>query len=207
MLAIIFPEPDRFAVKDVPQPTANAGQVVVRVKATTICATDVKIWHGQVPFVTFPHIPGHEFGGEIVLDCDHAAFTDTVGIALWAFERAGGVRGGENVAVVGPGALGLLAVQLARALGAGQVIVVGVAGDEKRLALAREMGADTAVTAVEGSDPVQVVRDLTGGLGADLVIEFAGPPTPVANPWKWPAAVGVSSWVGLPARVGGWTLI
>jgi L-iditol 2-dehydrogenase len=114
------------------------------------------------------------------LDCDHGAFTDTVGIALWAFERAGGVRGGETVAVVGPGALGLLAVQIARALGAGQVIVVGAAADAGRLTLALTMGADCALTPRpsfpkgEGESLAQAVRDLTAGRGADLVIEFAG---------------------------------
>jgi L-iditol 2-dehydrogenase len=103
-----------------------------------------------------------------------AAFTDTVGIVLWAFERAGGVRGGECVAIVGPGAMGLLAVQIARALGAGLVIVIGIQADSHRLELARQMGAHEIILAREGVDPVQAVRDLTSGRGADLVIEFAG---------------------------------
>lgn len=249
MLAVLFPGPNQLTMTDLPKPAAGPDEVLVRVRSTTVCGTDLKIFQGKHPWVTFPHVPGHEFGGEIAelganvrglkpgdkvgvevhvgcnrcrrcleglynlcenygrpdlghahigftvpgglaeycavraqavhvlpdgLDFDHAAFTDTVGIVLWAFERAGGVRGGENVAVVGPGALGLLAVQMARALSAGQVIAVGAAGDEKRLALARETGANAAVNAGEGGDPVQAVHDLTGGQGADLVIEFAG---------------------------------
>ena len=250
MLAVVFPRPDEFTLANVPEPAAGAGQAVVRVKSTTICATDFKVFHGQFPGVTFPHIPGHEWGGEVAevgvgvtglrtgdrvgveahvgcgvcprcaeglynlcenygrretghahigftvagglaeyctiparaahvlpdgLDCDHGAFTDTVGIVLWAFERAGGVRGGETVAVVGPGALGLLAVQIACALGAGQVIAIGVEEDAGRLALALKLGADHAINLAEvGGDPAGAVRDLTAGRGADLVIEFAG---------------------------------
>jgi len=249
MRAIVFTEPDHFELADVPKPASGADLVTVAVKSTTICGTDVKILHGTVPFVTFPHIPGHEFGGEIVdvganvkglrkgdlvgveahvgcgkcprcleglynlcenygnkesghahigftvagglaeycavpakavhvlpegLTANHAAFTDTVGIVLWAFERAGGVRGGETVAIVGPGALGLLAVQVARALGAGRVIVVGVPADGQRLELAKRSGADDVVVAEAGQSPARSVRELTDGKGVDLVVEFAG---------------------------------
>ena len=249
MRAVVFTEPDKFELANVPGPASGADLVTVSVKATTICATDVKILHGTVPFVKFPHIPGHEFGGEIVevganvkglrkgdlvgveahvgcgncprcleglynlcenygnreaghahigftvagglaeycavpakaahlmpkgLTTNHAMFTDTLGIVLWAFERAGGIRGGETVAIVGPGALGLLAVQVARALGAGHVIVIGIAADGRRLELARRMGADDVVITEAGQSPVRSVRELTNGKGVDLVIEFAG---------------------------------
>jgi threonine dehydrogenase-like Zn-dependent dehydrogenase len=249
MRAVVFPRADEFELADVPDPVAGRGQVVVGVRSTTICATDYKIYRGTVPHVTYPHIPGHEWGGEVIdlgpgvacvkigdvvgveahvgcglcarcaeglynlcenygnpdvghahigftipgglaeycaipsraahilpegLSQDHAAFTDTVGIVLWAFERAGGVRGGECVAVVGPGALGLIAVQIARALGAGQIIAIGVQADSSRLDLARQMGAHEVVAAGEGVDPVQAVQGFTSGRGADLVIEFAG---------------------------------
>lgn len=249
MQAVVLPTIGDFEFTDVPDPTAGSGQVVVRVKATTICATDYKIIQGRVPFVEFPHIPGHEWGGEVVeLGCgvprlevgdlvgveahvgcnscarcveglynlcenygkpdsghahigftvpgglaeycaiparaahilpdglsqDHAAFTDTVGIVLWAFERAGGVLGGECVAVVGPGALGLLAVQIARAQGAGQIIAIGVKADSNRLELAKRMGADEIIVAGEEAETTLAVRELTSGRGADLVIEFAG---------------------------------
>ena len=249
MRAVVFPRPDEYELAEVPDPTSSPDGIIVSVKATTICATDVKILHGTVPFVKYPHIPGHEFGGEIVeigssvkgfrkgdlvgveahvgcgkcprclegmynlcenyghpetghvhigftvpgglaeycaipakaahlmpegLNADHAAFTDTVGIVLWAFDRAGGVHGGESVAIIGPGALGLLAVQVARALGAGRLIVAGIGADRQRLEMASQMGADDIVVAEQDVDPVQVVRDMTNGKGVDLVIEFAG---------------------------------
>jgi len=249
MRAVVFREPDHFELADVPDPASGADLVTVAVKSTTICGTDVKILHGTVPFVTFPHIPGHEFGGEIVevganvkglrkgdlvgveahvgcgkcsrcleglynlcenygnkesghahigftvagglaeycavpakavhvlpegLTANHAAFTDTVGIVLWAFERAGGVKGGETVAIVGPGALGLLAVQVARALGVGRVIVVGMAEDGPRLGLAKRLGADDVVVVEAGQSPARGVHELTNDKGVDLVVEFAG---------------------------------
>lgn len=250
MLAVVFPQPDEYQLSEVPKPQAEAGQVVVNVKSTTICATDFKIFHGLFPGVTFPHIPGHEWGGEVVqigegvtgiepgdkvgvevhvgcetcspcrkglynlcenygrpqtghahigftvpgglaeycavpvkaihvlpegLEFDHGAFTDSVGIALWAFERAGGVRPGEVVAILGPGAFGLLSVQIASGSGAGQVIAIGTEDDTERLALASELGADRVIEAADDSkDPVTAIRELTSGLGADLVVEFAG---------------------------------
>jgi D-arabinose 1-dehydrogenase-like Zn-dependent alcohol dehydrogenase len=66
MHAVVFTESDYFEFADVPDPVSRPDLITVSVKATTICATDVKILHGTVPFVKFPHIPGHEFGGEIV---------------------------------------------------------------------------------------------------------------------------------------------
>jgi L-iditol 2-dehydrogenase len=108
------------------------------------------------------------------LDFDHSAFTDSVGITLWAFERASGVRPGEVVAIVGPGAFGLLSVQIARASGAGKVIAVGSAEDTQRLLLAQQLGADHTIQAARDGDTVEGVLELTDGRGADLVIEFAG---------------------------------
>lgn len=54
MLAVVFPQPDEYQLAEVPKPQAEAGQVVVKVKSTTICATDFKIFHGLFPGVTFP---------------------------------------------------------------------------------------------------------------------------------------------------------
>jgi 2-desacetyl-2-hydroxyethyl bacteriochlorophyllide A dehydrogenase len=249
MLAVVFPHPNAYELAQVPIPQVATSQVLVKVKSTTICATDTKIFHGLYPGVSYPHIPGHEWGGEIVeigqginglepndkvgvevhvgcgscppcqaglynlcenygrpetghahigftvpgglaefcavpakavhvlpdgLEFDHGAFTDSVGIALWAFERAGGVRPGEVAAIVGPGAFGLLSVQIARNSGARQVIAIGTIDDAERLALASELGADHTLAIDEGDDPAALVKELTYGRGADLVVEFAG---------------------------------
>lgn len=95
----------------------------------------------------------------------------------WVRTR-GHLRLGESVAIVGAGAQGLATLLAARAAGAGQVIVLGRSQDRARLSLARELGADCTVD-VDAQDPVQTVRDLTGGRGADLVIEAAGAPQAV----------------------------
>ncbi|GAA4667091.1 zinc-binding dehydrogenase [Streptomyces chumphonensis] len=95
---------------------------------------------------------------------------------LRAFSRVGGVRPGSRVVVQGSGALGLFATAVAHLSGAGKVITVGA--PSTRLALAREFGADATVDIAEGSEAtVAQVRELTGGHGADLVLDFAGAPS------------------------------
>ncbi len=83
------------------------------------------------------------------------------------------VQPGQAVAVFGTGSVGLSAVMAARAVGAGPIIAVDV--NAARLALARELGADAAIDASAG-DPVEQVKALTGGLGADLVLNTTDRP-------------------------------
>lgn len=83
------------------------------------------------------------------------------------------IRLGDTVVVQGAGAVGLSSVALARVSGAGQVIAIGAPAD--RLRLAREMGAaETLDLGTSPADRLQRVRELTGGHGADVVIEAAG---------------------------------
>ncbi|MEX2536257.1 MAG: zinc-binding dehydrogenase [Trueperaceae bacterium] len=83
------------------------------------------------------------------------------------------IRPGDVVAIAGPGAIGLLASQVARAAGA-TVVVLGTPGDSKRLALARRLGADYALVVGE-DDPQQLMAEITPeGHGADVVIECSG---------------------------------
>jgi threonine dehydrogenase-like Zn-dependent dehydrogenase len=80
---------------------------------------------------------------------------------------------GDFVVVLGPGPIGLLSALAARAGGARHVIVVGMPTDEAvRLAKAKELGFETVNVAEK--DPVEVVRDLTGGIGADMAVEASG---------------------------------
>ena len=234
MRAVVFERPGSFAVTDVATPRPGRGEALVRVRASMICATDQKILAGRFPATRFPHVPGHEFSGEVValgegvslapgtrvgvevhvgcgicercregmytlclnygkpetghahvgfttggglaeyaaipaaalhslperVSFEEGAWTDNLGVALWALER-GRLAAGERVVVFGPGAIGLCAAQLARAQGAGSVTLVG-RGD--RLARVRDL-VDTVVdvTAVD-----------TLSATADLVVEFAG---------------------------------
>jgi L-iditol 2-dehydrogenase len=235
MLAVVFEEVGRYALREIPTPEPAAAHALVRVEASMICATDQKILAGKFAGTRFPHIPGHEFAGTVVSlgrlasgpvvgtrvgvevhvgcgVCDrcreglynlcrnygrpetgHAhvgftvpgglarfasvpvaalhplpasvstadgAWTDNLGVALWALER-GRLRAGESVVVVGAGAIGLCAAQLARATGAGRVTVVG--------------RGDRLVRSAPFADVVVDERDAGGLAGtADLVVEFAG---------------------------------
>jgi L-iditol 2-dehydrogenase len=85
------------------------------------------------------------------------------------------ITAGDFVVVIGPGPIGLLSAMVAQAAGAREVVVVGTPGDvDLRLKKARELGF-TTVNLGE-TNPVDVVMGLTGGLGADLVIECSGSP-------------------------------
>lgn len=89
----------------------------------------------------------------------------------WFGARAAEVRPGKTVAVVGDGAVGLLAILSARHLGAERIIAMSRHAD--RQALAREFGA-TEVVEARGDEGVAQIKDLTGGLGVDSVIEAVG---------------------------------
>lgn len=79
---------------------------------------------------------------------------------------------GDSVLVLGPGQRGLASVIAARAAGADTIIVTGLARDAAKLALAREFGADHTID-VEAEDARARVKELTGGRGADVVVEVS----------------------------------
>ncbi len=105
------------------------------------------------------------------LDFEEATLITTAGTAMYGITRIGGVQTGETVLVVGPGPIGLMAVQIAKQCGAGRVIIAGTR--EERLALAQELGADIAIH-VAKEPLVERVCEYTNGLGADAVLECAG---------------------------------
>ncbi len=112
---------------------------------------------------------------------DLAALVEpTANVVHDVVERAR-IDAGDFVVVLGPGPIGLLAALTARAAGARHVVIVGTPADEEiRLAKARELGFETVLNAAE-VNPVEAVRDLTGGLGADLVVECSGAPPAIAS--------------------------
>ncbi|MGD9484933.1 zinc-binding dehydrogenase [Streptomyces sp. TRM70308] len=130
-----------------------------------------------------------------VADTWAAAAGCAVKTVLHAFDRAGGVRPGASVVVQGAGALGLLATAVARVSGAGTVVTVGA--PDARLELARSFGADVTIGLDGDADErVGQVRDATGGLGADLVLDLAGAPGVGAE------AVDMAAWGGRFVVVG-----
>ncbi len=103
---------------------------------------------------------------------EDAVLATTAGTAVYGIDRAGGLIAGDTVVVIGPGPVGLMCVQVAKALGAARVILVGTR--DQRLELGARLGADEMINSRE-VDAVEKVRALTGG-GADLVIETSGHP-------------------------------
>ena len=103
-----------------------------------------------------------------------AALTEPTAVATSAVNIATGVEVGDTVVVFGPGPIGLLAAQVAKASGASWVMVIGTPSDsEIRLPVAEELGADCVLNVAE-ADPVQKVMAMTGGRGADLVVDASG---------------------------------
>jgi L-iditol 2-dehydrogenase len=104
---------------------------------------------------------------------EHAALTEPFSVAFNALVERGTVTPGDVVAIQGVGAIGSLALQIARLRGAGTTIVLGTAVDAHRLELAKTAGADHVVD-ITAADPLQVVANLGDGLGADLVVDATG---------------------------------
>lgn len=101
-----------------------------------------------------------------VLGC--AVFT-----AYGAVRHAADLRGGERVAVIAAGGVGLTIVQVARAFGASQIIAVDVRDD--KLEAARRLGATDVVNS-SAPDAVKRIREISGGQGVDVAFEALGRP-------------------------------
>ena len=78
---------------------------------------------------------------------------------------------GDSIAILGQGSMGMECMQIARVSGAGRIITVDVR--DEACAMSLELGADYAINATQ-QDPVEAIRELTGGNGADIVFECAG---------------------------------
>jgi len=253
MKAWVLGGPEELSVVEKPVPEPGPTEVLVRVDAIAVCATDIEIMRHGVPAMIDGGLPfnrgftpGHEYMGTIAAlgpDVDefklgervsveiHAgcgqckrcrqgmytsclnygkpekghrangfttdggfaeyavnhintlarvpdSMTDaeatlvvTAGTSMYGLTELGGLVAGESVVVIGPGPIGLLAVAVAKALGASPVILTGTRN--KRLAIGRELGADRVIN-INDEDAVDVVRQLTSGIGADYVVECAG---------------------------------
>jgi L-iditol 2-dehydrogenase len=107
------------------------------------------------------------------LDLESAALTEPLACVVHGVLGTAGVRAGDNVVIAGPGAIGLLALQLSKVAGA-SVLMIGTDQDLERLKLAEELGADHVINVQEVSNIVESVTDIFGGNCADLVIECSG---------------------------------
>ncbi len=103
------------------------------------------------------------------------AFGCALPTILQGLERVGGVKTGQNVVIQGLGPVGQAATMMASQGGASRIITID--GNSRRLARAVDFGATDAVSFADFpsvESRVERIRELTGGMGADLVIEAAG---------------------------------
>ena len=122
---------------------------------------------GMADFMKTPGINLCKVPDNVPLD-QASILADAVATSYHAVTKRAQVRPGMTVALVGVGGVGLHALQMARLAGA-RTIAVDI--NEKRLGLARELGADALVDA--GTGPFhETIKELTAGEGADVVMEF-----------------------------------
>ena len=110
--------------------------------------------------------PGRSFG--------EFSLTEPMCVGYNAVVEKSRVRPGDAVVIFGPGPIGLCCLQVAKLMGAGPIVLIGATGDDTRLELGKQLGADIVLNGVH-QDPIPVVRELTDGLGAPLVVDAAGP--------------------------------
>ncbi|MDT0445313.1 S-(hydroxymethyl)mycothiol dehydrogenase [Streptomyces johnsoniae] len=109
--------------------------------------------------------------------------------------NTGGVGRGDSVAVIGCGGVGGAAVLGSRLAGAARIIAVDI--DERKLATARQLGATHTVNSAQ-TDAVDAIRELTGGFGADVVIDAVGRPETYRQAFYARDLAGTVVLVGVP---------
>jgi L-iditol 2-dehydrogenase len=157
----------------------EVGSDVRRVRVGDKVVADIETEEGWVgidvdgsyaPLMRLPEYVVHVCPDDMSLDA--AALVEPVTASIHCFQERTHIRIGDTVLVVGPGPMGLLAVQFARLAGARQVVLSGKPTDGQRMAVGKTVGADILVTTDE--DPVQAVMEVTEGRGADYVAECSG---------------------------------
>ncbi|MGB2819550.1 MAG: alcohol dehydrogenase catalytic domain-containing protein [Phycisphaerae bacterium] len=242
MKAVVYYGPGDVRVEQVPPPRCGDGELLVKVDACAVCASDLKSFKVLNPRMEPPLTLGHEFTGLIeqigagaegfaigervvmatTISCgecfycrrgwpniclglapmgfaydggmaeyvviparavanghvvevppglrpEHAALSEPVSCVVNSMGNCG-IEEDQTVVVVGAGPMGLMNACVARAMGAGKIILSEIS--EKRLELARQFDVDVLVNSAE-RDLRQVVMDETDGLGADVAIVAA----------------------------------
>jgi alcohol dehydrogenase, propanol-preferring len=103
------------------------------------------------------------------MDTDTSAPLACAGLTSYGAIKNANLKPDENVVIVGTGGLGLMAIQLAKAVTGARIIAMDI--DDKKLEVAKKEGADIIVNSKK-EDPVKAIMELTGKLGADAVIDF-----------------------------------
>ncbi|HET8563297.1 MAG TPA: zinc-binding dehydrogenase [Candidatus Binatia bacterium] len=129
------------------------------------------LWGGFSQYLYLPpnailhKVPTH------VPSAEAALFVSLANGMQWAYLQ-GGAAPGKTVVIQGPGQMGLSCVVASKEAGAKCIIVSGLTKDEKRFQVARKLGADYVIN-IEKESLRDRVREITGGHGADLVINVS----------------------------------
>jgi L-iditol 2-dehydrogenase len=143
-----------------------------------------------VEYVTWPadfvfHLPDN-------LTFDHGALMEPLAVGMHAVRRSR-LRTGESVAILGAGTIGLSTLVSAVAAGAGEVIVADL--EDTRLDMARKLGATHTINASK-ENTAESIKDLTHGLGTEVVIETAGAASTTQQTVEVVGRGGRVVWVG-----------
>ena len=104
---------------------------------------------------------------------EDAALTEPICVAYNAAVEKTPINPGDIVVIQGPGPIGIMALQLVRLRGAGSIVMLGTDADAGRLQTARKLGATHTVN-IQQEKPVELIRSLGDGFGADVVIDCTG---------------------------------
>jgi L-iditol 2-dehydrogenase len=139
-----------------------------------LCENMIWLWGAYAEYIKVParmvlvnmqEIPQH-------VSYEEAAITEPLACVLHGAEKAN-IRLGDTVTIIGAGPIGLLHLLTAKKNGAGKIISIDLV--EERLNFAKKLGADETINAGK-ENVVETVLQLTGGYGADVVIEAIGLP-------------------------------
>jgi L-iditol 2-dehydrogenase len=160
-----------------------------------LCENMIWLWGAYAEYIKVPartvlvnmqEIPSH-------VSFEEAAITEPLACVLHGVEEAD-VKLGDTVAVIGAGPIGLLHLLTVKKMGAEKVVVIDLV--DERLSVAKELGADETINAGK-ENAVEKVQQLTGGYGADIVIEAIG------SPATWEQALRLARKGGTVLEFGG----
>jgi len=127
-------------------------------------------------FAHYARIPArllHEVPGNLTFE--EAALAEPAAVAIDALLVKNSLKAGDFVVIQGCGPIGLLAGQIAKAAGAGSVMITGRdSAVRNRFKVAGQLGCFDHIVNVSKVDPVEIVRDATGGRGADIILDTTG---------------------------------
>ncbi len=158
---------------------------------------------GFTQYVVVPARNTHRLPDSV--DFEAGALTEPLACVVHAVTKTPTLSPGDVAVIAGPGAIGLLTLQVVKAAGA-TAVILGVDVDGRRLELARELGADYVVN-VQRDDAKLIVQSITDeGLGADIVYECSGAGTAAAQLLDLVRRRGCYVQIGLFGKPVAWDL-